>query len=689
MKQLVFNIKDSQNRRVKTEYPREIEKRENVWIPMSDGGKLSATIWLPVDADEKPVPAILEYLPYRKNDFTAIRDSVRHPYFAGHGYASIRVDIRGSGDSDGFLQDEYIKQEQDDALDVLSWIAEQPWSAGNAGMIGKSWGGFNGLQVAARQHPALKAIITLCSTDDRYADDVHYRGGNVLASDMLWWSSTMFAYNARPQDPKVVGDTWKANWLERLEKTPPFVEEWLRHQRRDEYWKHGSINEDFSDIQIPVFAVSGWQDGYTDAVFRLLENLPKESKGLVGPWAHEYPEVATPEPAIGFLQECLRWWDQWLKGEETGIMDEPKLVSWIQDSELPAVTYEERPGKWVADHAWPPQSVEKQAWWLSDCKLTDQRMDTVGEKMLVPSVQEHGFYSGVFCPFGQPGDLPADQRLENGKAVVFTSDPLKETIDLLGHPMFHAELSSDQEDALIAVRLMDKAPSGESTMISWGMLNLTHRDSHENPEKLVPGKKYQVPVQLDALGQQIPKGHRLEIAVSPTYWPSAWPSPNPVNLTLYTSEETRMVLPIRAPQSEDKQCGHFDAPETAPVMEREVLRTEERTREISHDPIGGLWKLADFSDEGERRLPANGLHYGSKNKNIWSIKENDPLSARVQCEWELTLGRGKDWQTKLETKSEMWSDKTTFHLVNTLTAYEAGKQIFTKTWKTDIERDHV
>ncbi len=244
----------------------------------------------------------MEYLPYRKDDFTAIRDSIRHPYFAGHGYASIRVDIRGTGNSDGHLPDEYLKQEQDDALEVFDWIGKQSWATGDVGMIGKSWGGFNGLQIAARQHPALKAVISLCSTDDRYADDVHYRGGNILASDMLWWASTMFAYSARPQDPEVVGESWKDNWLERL-NTTPYVHEWMRHQARDAYWKHGSICEDYSKVDIPVFTVSGWQDGYTDRVFRLLENLPY-AKGLIGPWAHEFPEVATPEPAMDFCRNA-------------------------------------------------------------------------------------------------------------------------------------------------------------------------------------------------------------------------------------------------------------------------------------------------------------------------------------------------------------------------------------------------
>ncbi|MYL40438.1 CocE/NonD family hydrolase [Virgibacillus salexigens] len=680
---MVFNVRDSEERRIKTDYPREIKKVDHIWIPMSDGKKLAATIWLPVDAEENPVPAILEYIPYRKNDFTAIRDSIRHPYFAGHGYASIRVDIRGSGDSDGILLDEYLKQEQDDALDVLDWISNQPWSTGSVGMIGKSWGGFSGLQVAARNHPALKTIITLCSTDDRYADDVHYKGGTMLASDMLWWASTMFVYNARPQDPKVVGESWKENWLDRLENTPPFVEEWVSHQVRDDYWKHGSVCEDYSDIKIPVFAVSGWQDGYTNSVFRLIERLPN-AKGLIGPWAHEYPEVATPEPAIGFLQECLRWWDHWLKGNDTGIMDEPKLTTYIQDSAPPKVSYDVRPGKWVADEEWPSKSIAKKNFYPNHMQLAEAANE---DSITVPSVQQHGFYAGVFCPFGQPGDLPSDQRLENGMTTVFTSEPMEENMEILGFPMFHATIESDQEQALLAVRLCDKAPTGESTLISSGVLNLTHRNSHEYPDKLIPGEKYQVSVQLDAIGQHIPKGHRLELAVSPAYWPSAWPSPKAVTLTLHTGEDTKLSLPIRKAQSNDEQV-RFETPEIAQVMEKKVLRMEERSRKVSHDTVTGAWKLEDYSDEGERKLVTNGLEYGSKNKNTYMIKENDPLSATASCEWELKVGRG-DWQTKLITFSEMTSDEANFYLTNTMSAFENGEKIFSKTWNKEIKRNYI
>jgi putative CocE/NonD family hydrolase len=233
----------------------------------------------------------LEYHPYRKTDSAAVADSRRHPYFAGHGYAALRVDLRGTGDSEGILYDEYLAQEQDDALDVLNWIAAQPWSDGQAGMIGFSWGGFNGLQIAARRPPQLKAVISIDSSDDRYADDVHYIGGALLASNMLSWAAFMLCINALPPDPEVVGESWRSMWQARLDQTPPYVHAWLSHQRRDVYWKHASVCEDYRAIECPVYAVGGWADGYTNSVLRLLGNLSAPRKGLIGPWAHGYPFV--------------------------------------------------------------------------------------------------------------------------------------------------------------------------------------------------------------------------------------------------------------------------------------------------------------------------------------------------------------------------------------------------------------
>jgi putative CocE/NonD family hydrolase len=294
--------------RVVTDFPRRVRTIPTVWIELADGCRLAARIWLPEDAERDPVPAILEYLPYRLNDGTAVRDSRHFPYLAGHGYACIRVDQRGTGESDGVLEDEYLPQEQSDACEVIAWLARQPWCTGKVGMLGISWSGFNSLQVAANRPPELGAIVTLCSTDDRYADDVHYDGG-CISSDMLMWASSMLGWSAWPPDPEIVGERWRDMWLHRMREAPPFIDHWLGHQRRDDYWKQGSVCEDFSRIEVPVFAVGGWADGYTNAIPRLLEGLSVPRKGLIGPWAHAWPQAGPPEPTIGFLQEVVRWFD--------------------------------------------------------------------------------------------------------------------------------------------------------------------------------------------------------------------------------------------------------------------------------------------------------------------------------------------------------------------------------------------
>ena len=255
---------------------------------MTDGTRLSAKLWLPDPPPAEGVPAILEYAPYRKDDATAAGDERMFGYFAARGYACVRVDLRGCGDSDGILEGEYLAQEQDDALEVLAWIAEQPWSDGGVGMIGLSWTGFNGLQVASRRPPQLKAVISCCSTDDRYDEDIHYMGGCVLGIDMLSWATTMLGYNARPPQPDVVGEAWRESWLRRIDETPPFVEDWLSHQRRDAFWKHGSVGESYNTIECPLLMVGGWADAYRTTVLRVLEHYDGPCKGLIGPWSHHY-----------------------------------------------------------------------------------------------------------------------------------------------------------------------------------------------------------------------------------------------------------------------------------------------------------------------------------------------------------------------------------------------------------------
>ena len=331
----------------------EVAVTENLWIPLPDGTRLAARMWRP--RVEDPVAAVLEYIPYRKRDGTRGRDEPMHGFFAAAGFAALRVDMRGSGESDGLLDDEYLTQEQDDAVAVIAWIAAQPWCSGSVGMMGKSWGGFNALQVAARRPPALKAIITVCSTDDRFGDDIHYKGGCLL-NDNLWWGAIMLAYQGRPPDPELRPD-WRERWLERLDHMPFWPALWLAHQTRDAYWRHGSVCEDWDAIAVPVLAVGGYGDAYTDAVPRLIQNLRVPRLGLVGPWAHIYPQDGSPGPAIDFLGECTRWWDHWLNGRETGLLAEPRMRAFIEERQPPSATRATSAGRFVGEAEWPSVTV--------------------------------------------------------------------------------------------------------------------------------------------------------------------------------------------------------------------------------------------------------------------------------------------------------------------------------------------
>jgi uncharacterized protein len=672
--------------RVRTTFPRRTRLIEHAWIPLNDGCRLAARIWLPEDAEDDPVPAVLEYIPYRKSDATATRDALIHPYFAGHGYASVRVDIRGSGDSDGILEDEYLPQELEDGVNVIAWLAEQPWCTGVVGMIGKSWGGFNGLQVAALRPPALRAVISVCSTDDRYADDVHYMGGCVLASDMLAWAATMLAYNARPPDPKIAGERWREQWLERMDRTPPFIESWLSHQRRDDYWRHGSVCEDYDAIQCPVYMVGGWADGYSNAIPRFLAGYHGPRRGLIGPWAHSYPHQGLPGPPIGFLQECIRWWDHWLKGKDTGVMNEPMLRVWMQEWEQPpAGCRAERPGRWVAEQTWPPAERAPLTLYLNGTALA--RAPATGGDRIVRGPQSTGSYSGVWCGWGQPEDAPRDQRADDGLSASFVSEPLEERLEILGFPEAVLTLASNRPLANVAVRLCDVAPNGSSLLVSRGFLNLAHRESHEHPGRLEPGRHYEVRVRLDAIAHAFPADHRIGLSVSSAYWPFLWPVPAPVTLTLATGV-SRLELPVRAPQPEDGALAPFSEPEVPPPLEVVARAPESGRIEIRRDVATArqdlIWDTVFFAGT---RFP-DGLVYDERSTNTYSIVDDDPLSATVTAEWHIEIGRD-GWQTSVETRSVMTADAESFLVTNMLDGYEDGHRIFSKTWSKTIPRDHV
>lgn len=658
---------------------REISEDADYGITLSDSTRLSTRLWKPVDAGDKPVPAILEFLPYRKRDGTTARDALTHPYFAQRGYACARVDMRGNGDSYGLMEDEYSQQELDDAVEVIQHLAAQPWCSGSVGMMGISWGGFNSLQVAAMTPPELKAIITLCSTVDRYADDIHYKGGCLL-NENLGWGATMWSYSSRAPDPALRED-WREMWLDRLENEPFLPSTWLRHQTRDEYWKHGSVCEDFSAIKAKVLVLGGWGDAYKNTASNIVENI-EGSKGIMGPWVHKYPHFAIPEPRIGFLQEALRWWDKWLKGVETGVEDDPDLRLYQMDGVRPQTWYTERAGRWVSQTPERDAKVDRPfaEYFLNHDGLGEQRglLDVT-----VSSPQDCGADSGEYCAIWLGPEMPGDQRRDDALSATWDSDALSADMQITGAPQITLKLSSDQATAKIAVRLNHIHPDGASTRITYGVLNLCHRDGHEVSSPLPLNEAITTTLNLDQCAYTVPAGHRLRISISNCYWPLLWPSP--VSTILNIHEGTVQIPLVNEVE------GHtvaFPPPEAADPWQTKTIREGTNSRRQETDLNTGIVHLHIEDDFGKVRDADHGLINGSIAREHWQIHPDDPLSAKGTCHWTDELER-KDIKLRTEARCEMWSDPDHFYLNARIEAFENDRRIYKRDVSDKIPRNGI
>ena len=665
--------------------PRPLATRGPLWIPLPDGTRLHAKLWLPADAGDEAFPAVIEYGPYRLTDGTVASDEQQMRWFAGHGYAALRIDIRGTGESTGLCPDEYTEQEILDAVESIAWIAEQPWCTGAVGMMGYSWTGFNSLQVAARRPPALKAIATGYSTDDRYTDDVHYRGGLVDAMDMLHWSVCMHGWQARPPVQSIFGDGWREAWFERMD-LEPWIAHWMAHQRRDDYWRHGSVCEDWSAIDIPVFAIAGWTDGYTDSAFRVLANLSGPRKALIGPWGHNDPTHGPPTPRVGILPELTRWWDRWLKGVDSGIDDDPMLVAWEQDPVRPAANHAERPGRWVTEASWPSERIEEQSFALGAAGTLDAQS---GEERPLhgASVQTVGLDGGSWTADGRSADLAVDQRREEAMSLCFTSEPLGEDLAILGHAVARLTLSADRPVAMVSVRLSEVLEDGSSLLVTRGQMNLCHRNGNAEPIAVVPGEEMVIAVPLDGIAHRFAAGNRLRIAISPCYWPWAWPSPEPVTLTVRTGT-SHLALPVRPTRTEDADLRPLDAPAEPALPPMEMLESGSGGgRTTTHDLMTGRTEAVFDWDMGGTWRFENGIVWGGTSVTTMGITEGDPLSAEVHVRNTERFEEG-DLRVDIVADAVMSCTLGEFLVTSSLEVRENGARVFARTWDHRFPRDH-
>jgi len=647
---------------------------EKTWIPMKDGVRLAATLYMPDGA--KPgdrFPALLEYLPYRKDDCTATEDYSKHAYFARRGYVGVRVDIRGFGASEGVPPErEYSEQEQEDGEEIIAWLARQPWSNGNVGMFGISWGGFNSLQMAMRHPPALKAILAADATAELFHDDVHYMDGMAHIDEFELNMDMAQGWVGAPDyslDEKVLGPRFD---------TPPWSLLYLKHQHDGPFWRDRV--RPLSEITIPSFLIGGLQDGYRDNVTDMLMKAKGQVRAIVGPWNHTFPNNADFGPRIEWRDQAVRWFDHWLKGRNTGVENDPRLIIYMQHWHPPDPNLPEVPGEWRREDSWPPKEAKASPLFFEPnhtLAATEPQADTHRLKY-IPSVGvEAGFWWG---------ELLSDTRPVDAFSLVYDSAPLQEDLAILGRPRAKLRASATAPLADWFARLSDVAPDGEVTQITGAGINGAQRESMSQPRALEPGKIYPLDIEMHLTSWVFPKGHRIRVSISNAQWPMIIPTPYAMttSLELGSAEGSRIVLPVVPEHGEAAPA--FSPPQ--PSEERTDIKSE-------GFPWPGEWTLE--RDEARQKST---VHWKGKDayEYPWG-KEDDyeslsydaddahpeTSSVRGEAESIFTLkGRTLTWRGHLLVTT----DQQNFYYKYTRELLKDGQMLKTKTWQETIPRDH-
>ncbi|ANW18682.1 CocE/NonD family hydrolase [Streptomyces clavuligerus] len=668
---------------------------QDVRIPVHGDLTLFARVWRPRTGE--PVPALLEYSPERLTDTTVTRDAQRHPWYAGHGYASVRVEARGHGNSGGTPDPAGLPGGATalaDAVDVIDWLAGQPWCTGRIGMFGLGWGGSCALATAARAPEPLKAVVAVCCGDDPHTNGGRYLGGAVLAESLHSASAALLSTGCRPPDPAHSGAPWRARWLERLETVEPAAHHWLAHQLRDDFWAAASPGPaaarpgpDLSAVRAAVLAVGGWWDPYRDTVLRLVGTLPPERvRGLIGPWSHQYPDHGRPGPAIGFLQETRRWWDRHLRGIENGVMDEPLLRTWSGDGTRGAGAdggSDDRPGpgagRWTGTAAWPSPQVTPVAYELR------------GDPVPVASPQSTGLEAGP-CR-STDGTTGGDQRADDACSACFEFPVAGEPVELLGTPRVTLLLRLGVPHGQAVARLCDVAPDGTSTRIALGALALSARHGTERAHAWPPGATEPVSFALAAAGHTFRPGHRIRLAVSSAYWPWLWPADDTAAGFVLVPEGSHLELPVR-----ERRNGPSTAREPAPEREPEqaepplvgaagTLEGERPARLLIREPGTGVHRSETVPVPGGTRVHPDGLEVTEEALQTWTIRAHDPLSAHALTVWRTRLHRpALPWDTTVETRSEIRCDADDFVLRDEVVCRDGREIVFHRTWEKRIPR---
>ena len=654
---------------------------EEARIEMPDGVRLAADLYYSrTRGRDERQPVLLEYLPYRKTEARS-RNLSLYSYFIERGYVVARVDIRGTGNSEGrLIPYEYSEIEHEDGEVVIDWLSRQPWSNGNVGMFGISWGGFNSIQMAVRNPPALKAIIAVDATEDLYQDDVHYMDG-IMHLDS--WEMSQDLDNARPGAPDYLIDE---AYFENRFDTDPWMLTYKSRQRDGSFWDRASARDKYDRIRIPSFHIGGWYDGYRDSLPRMLENVDAPVKALIGPWSHAYPHAPYPNPGMEWRHEAVRWFDHWLKGIDTGIMDEPAFAVYVREWHPPGPFLEYAPGFWRWEDGWPIRRIRHTPFHATpNHGLQRSRADeSVHRLRYVPSV---GFEAGG--PVMWWGDVAHDQRGTDAYSLVYDSDVLDQPIEILGFPRAHIKVSADAPRANWFVRVSDVAPDGTVTQVAGAAFNGTHRESARQPEDLVPGEAFELDIEMHFTSWIFGKGHRIRFAIANAQWPMLWPTPHPMTSSLRIGGEdgARVIMPIVPP--EKRPAPEFLPPVSGPTLPGyEALDTGNPSgygeiSSVDRNPQTGV-VTATATNTGGYRYPWGTETYRESIRHQTSDENPEHTSMVGSHRMEAHLeNRILVWEAELDFSSD--ADNFYYRYVRRLS--ENGELVREKKWQKTFPRD--
>ena len=651
------------------------------WIGMPDGVRLAADLYMPAGkVNGNTFPVILEYLPYRKTESRA-RNYSLYSYFVERGYVVARVDIRGTGNSEGrLIPYEYSDQEHQDGMAVIEWLASQPWSNGNVGMFGISWGGFNSIQMARLNPPDLKAIIAVDATEDLYQDDVHYMDG-IMHLDS--WEMSQDLDNARPGAPDYVID--EAYFRDRFD-TQPWMMTYKRQQRDGPFWDRASLKGGYEDITIPTFHIGGWYDGYRDSLPRMLEKLKAPVKAMIGPWSHAWPHDPYPEPGMEWRREAVRWFDQWLKGVDTGIMDEPRFAVYVRQWHPPGPYLETAPGFWRWEKGWPVARIEKRVVYPqpNHTLSTAKPEKTVHQLRYLPSI---GIEAGG--PVMWWGDVAHDQRGTDAFSLVYDSEPLAEATEILGLPRAVLQVAASATRANWFVRLSDVAPDGTVTQVAGAGFNGAHRISARRPEDIEPGQVFPLDIEMHFTSWVFPRGHRIRLSVNNAQWPMLWPTPHAMTTSLNLGGDggSYLVIPVVPPGP--GTAPDFEPPTESPELpgfESLDIGTNSGYGEISsvdRNPQTGEVTVT-ATNEGATRYPWGTETYRETIEHRTSDTHPEKTEVRGTHRMEVTL---EDRVLLWEANLSFTSDRDNFYYRYTRRLTENGELVREKTWIDTVPRD--